>query len=185
MFERHVWPPAVKREVLLGTALQSAACPFSPKNEAGVGGLLSAPFSSRPAPTQDGPGAAPCVRRGQPQNSTVRLSRRAAVAPPVRTPSLPPWLSPSRSVVSSFSVLSLLPFLPRVPVGVPGTASDSSLPAARVSFPRGSSGGGGRGGGGGAGTISAATALVQLGCPSALSCRASGHAAPPPLLSSL
>lgn len=143
---------------------------------------MSARFPSRPAPTQDGPGAAPCVRRRRPQNSTVRLGRRAAVAPPVRTPSLPPWLPPSQSVVPSFSVLSLLPSLPRVPVRVPGTASDSSLPAARVSFPRGSGGGGRgvRGGRGGAGTISAATALVRLGCPSALSCGASEAPLPHP-----
>ena len=38
MFERHVWPPAVKREVLLGTALQSAACPFSPKMKLALAG---------------------------------------------------------------------------------------------------------------------------------------------------
>lgn len=58
---------------------------------------------------------------------------------------------------------SLLPFLPRVPLGVPGTASDSSLPAARVSFPRG--GCGGRGGGGGAGTTLLLLRLTSLAAP--------------------
>lgn len=37
-FERHVQPSAVKRKVLLGTALQGAACPFSSKMKLALAG---------------------------------------------------------------------------------------------------------------------------------------------------
>lgn len=50
----------------------------------------------RPAPAQDGPGAAPCARRRRPQDCALRLGRRAAVAPPPRARRLPP--APSASV---------------------------------------------------------------------------------------
>lgn len=129
--------------------------------------------SPNPAPSQDGPRAARGARRGRPQNSTRRcLGGRAAVAPALRA-QLTPARIPlrSRSVCrSSLPHLSLPPLPAGAPRGVPGTASDSSLPAARVSFPRG--------GGGGAGSISAATALLRLERLSSLAAPRPSPAAP-------
>lgn len=184
-FEHHVQPPPpVSGKVLPGTAPPRAGCPLGANMELAVAAWWThVPAPPQPAPAQDGPGAAPCARRRRPQNCALRLGRRAAVAPLLRARRLPPGsLRVGQSVVPTLPLRSLLPFLPRAPLGVPGTASGSSLPAARVSFPRG---GGGRGGGGGAGTSSAPSALVQLGRPSSPPCRASGRPAPPPLLASL
>lgn len=125
------------------------------------GGAAGAQFLPGPAPAQAGPGAACGARLGRPQSSTVRLGRRAAVAPPCRA-----LLAPARASSESLCRAHALPSLPLlpppcVPPGVPGTASDSSLPAAPVRFPRGGGGGRGCGGGGGSGSISAATALLR------------------------
>ena len=162
-------PPAVSGKVLPGTAPPGAGWPLGPSLQLRVAGLADPPFPPHPTPSQVSPGAAPGARQGGPQNCTRRLGVGGTIAPPLLAPLAPAW-APGRSVCwPSLPFRSFPSLLPRAPPGVPGTASDSSLPAARVSFPRG----GGQGGGGGAGSISVATALFRLE-------RASSSAAPRP-----
>lgn len=125
---------------------------------------------SRPAPSQDSPGAAPRVRRLRPPNSARRLSGLTAVAPPLRAPLAPagaPWESACGSILPP---PSLLPFPP------PSCSSRGAGHSLTFLPPRSSSqfpSRGGSGGGGGAENTSAATELLRLE-------RASSLAAPRP-----
>lgn len=74
--------------------------------------LRGCTVSAPPHPSPEWSRSCARARRGRPQNSTVRLGRRATVAPPLRALSLPPALPPSRFVCRARPPPSLPPPLP-------------------------------------------------------------------------
>lgn len=100
--------------------------PLGSQQGYGGGYLADAPFPPRPAPTQDGPRAAPRARRGGTQNSTVRLGRRAAVAPPLRP--LVPAGAPSESACLSCLPSPFAPSSPSSLVFLPGCRAQTRIP---------------------------------------------------------
>lgn len=141
--------------------------------------LVTGPRPAPPSTTlaQDGPRAASKVPlpHGAPRSAG---GGSAPTQSPVRSR---PALPRSQSVCRARPPSALPP--PRAPPGVPGTASDSTFPAARVSFPRRRGGqrqpgaqqhlGGRRGSPVGAG--------AGLSCPSSLPGRVSSLRRPSPL----
>lgn len=108
---------------------------------------------SRPNPGWPRSGAQGSARAGQEQHRAPRSAGGGSNPSQSSACSRPGSLRVGLSVGPTLPLCSLLSLLPHVPPGVPGTASDSSLLAARVSFPGG--------GNGGAGSISAATVLLR------------------------
>lgn len=111
----------------LAQPLQARAAPWVPTRR--WRWLLcghTVPAPPRPAPAQNGPRAAPRARRRRTQNSTVRLGRRAAVAPPLRP--LVPARAPSESVCLSCPPSPFAPSSPSFLVFLPGCRAQTRVP---------------------------------------------------------